>query len=298
MSEPGAPASDTGADAGDVPVNPRKRKKASRACDFCHVNHQPCDNGKPKCSVCQKHNKPCLYLRPTKRRGPQKGYRTALNTYKESAAAWGAVLGAIPGLDALIEGHLNGNNGKYIIASIKDGSQQEALINKWQESSVFKAFFGHNNSPVPGGTHTGAPSQEPEAEDDEYPGADDVALGRPATAKRLIQSPTSIKSHSSSRVMTGDPKTPKVEAALLQKDLASLSDIVAKDAAQSSSRASQTLASLGFAPNETIADFYTMGSNPEPIAQPNDQDMFDPDLGTESEQRAYYELLMGRSFPG
>jgi hypothetical protein len=40
-----------------------------------------------------------------------------------------------------------------------------------------------------------------------------------------------------------------------------------------------------------------MGSNPEPIAQPNEQD-FDPELGSESEQRAYYELLMGRSFPG
>jgi hypothetical protein len=64
-----------------------------------------------------------------------------------------------------------------------------------------------------------------------------------------------------------------------------------------SSRASQTLASLGFAPNETIADFYSLGSNPEPIAQPNEPD-FDPELGSESEQRAYYELLMGRSFPG
>lgn len=62
-------------------------------------------------------------------------------------------------------------------------------------------------------------------------------------------------------------------------------------------RTSQTLASLGFAPDETIADFYSMGSNPEPIADSNDPD-FDPSLGSESEQRAYYELLMGRMFPG
>ncbi|EAQ88169.1 hypothetical protein CHGG_04788 [Chaetomium globosum CBS 148.51] len=143
-----APASDAGADAGsEPPINPRKRKKASRACDFCHVNHQPCDNGKPKCGVCTKHNKPCLYLRPTKRRGPQKGYRTALNSYKESAAAWGAVLGAIPGLDALIEGHLRATAGNAVIASIKDSNQQDALIAKWQQSSVFKAFFGHNGPP-------------------------------------------------------------------------------------------------------------------------------------------------------
>lgn len=66
---------------------------------------------------------------------------------------------------------------------------------------------------------------------------------------------------------------------------------------RSATRASQTLASLGFAPDETIADFYSMGSNPEPIPEPNDPD-FDPSLGSEAEQRAYYELLMGRAFPG
>ena len=38
-----------------------------------------------------------------------------------------------------------------------------------------------------------------------------------------------------------------------------------------------------------------MGANPEPITNSNEQN-FDPALGTESEQRAYYELLMGRSF--
>ncbi|KAK4450659.1 hypothetical protein QBC34DRAFT_62003 [Podospora aff. communis PSN243] len=299
VAESVAPASDAGADAGsEAPVNPRKRKKASRACDFCHVNHQPCDNGKPKCSVCQKHNKPCLYLRPTKRRGPQKGYRTALNTYKESAAAWGAVLGAIPGLDALIEGHLRGSTGKYVISSIKDTAQQEALINRWQESSVFKAFFGHNNPTSSVQGDNGAPSQDPEAEDDDYPNADENTPIRPAPFKRpgLLQSPTH-KTQGSRITPISDSKSVVSEGSVLQGDLASLSDLVAKDAAQSSSRASQTLASLGFAPNETIADFYTMGSNPEPIAQPNEQD-FDPELGSESEQRAYYELLMGRSFPG
>lgn len=40
-----------------------------------------------------------------------------------------------------------------------------------------------------------------------------------------------------------------------------------------------------------------MGSNPEPIPEPHDPD-FDPSLGSEAEQRAYYELLMGRAFPG
>lgn len=263
--------------------------------------------------MCQKHNKPCLYLRPTKRRGPQKGYRTALNSYKESAAAWGAVLSAIPGLDALIEGHLLGSSGSSITAAIKDSSQQEVLINKWQSSTVFKAIFGHNN-PVGGASHakSGGLSQDAEAEDEDYPVGDDNSLARLAPAGRSTQASTPQKTGAS----RADHKSPtKSETSYHQRDIASLSDIVAKDAAQSyvtplyyysvlclttnsSSRASRTLASLGFAPNETIADFNTMGSNPEPIGGFNDQDFFDPTLGSESEQRAYYELLMGRSFPG
>jgi hypothetical protein len=90
----------------------------------------------------------------------------------------------------------------------------------------------------------------------------------------------------------------------------SLSDILAKDAARSyvllmaylaircltvdhrSYHASETLAPLGFAPDETIADFYDMGANPEQFSHAN----FDFDMGTDAEQRVYYELLMGRSF--
>ncbi|KAH6856716.1 hypothetical protein B0I37DRAFT_351753 [Chaetomium sp. MPI-CAGE-AT-0009] len=314
-----APASDAGADAGsEAPINPRKRKKASRACDFCHVNHQPCDNGKPKCGVCTKHNKPCLYLRPTKRRGPQKGYRTALNTYKESAAAWGAVLGAIPGLDALVEGHLRGAAGNAVVASIKDSNQQDALIAKWQASSVFKAFFGHNGPPpalvqtttdAGGGAGVrGCPAVVPlseEAEEEEEPEYETPPVPPPVPVRlppvsRASHPSTSRRSQSvSSFVPAPEPKA--LPAAMgppspfQPKD--SLSDLVAKDAAQSSTRAAQTLASLGFAPDETIADFYTMGSNPDPIPEPNDPD-FDPSLGSEAEQRAYYELLMGRAFPG
>ncbi|KAK4043348.1 hypothetical protein C8A01DRAFT_32475 [Parachaetomium inaequale] len=304
---PGPPPA--GADAGsEVPVNPRKRKKASRACDFCHVNHQPCDNGKPKCGVCTKHNKPCLYLRPTKRRGPQKGYRTALNTYKESAAAWGAVLAAIPGLDALVEGHLRGAAGKAVVASIKDSNQQDALIAKWQESSVFKAFFGHNGPPpgllsqaagaAEGGVCPSAAGVVPSQEVEEEEVGDETPPVRLPPASRVSQPPASQRSQSvASFGMVAEPKVTAAALGSLFQLKDSLSDIVAKDAAQSATRASQTLASLGFAPDETIADFYTMGSNPEPIPEPNDPD-FDPSLGSEEEQRAYYELLMGRSFPG
>lgn len=211
------------------------------------MNHQPCDNGKPKCSVCTKHNKPCLYLRPTKRRGPQKGYRTALNTYKESAAAWGAVLAAIPGLDALVEGHLRGAAGRAIIASIKDSNQQDALITKWQQSSVFRAFFGHNGPPPGLQTPVDSASavQLPEADDDDA--VDEQPPVRPPPASRALHhqppppaslcqppsQPPSQRSQSvSSFVAVPEPKyLPSLGSPFQPRD--SLYDIVAKDAAQS-----------------------------------------------------------------
>ncbi|KAK1777470.1 hypothetical protein QBC45DRAFT_394259 [Copromyces sp. CBS 386.78] len=409
-STPGPPPSETGADAGSEPVNPRKRKKASRACDFCHVNHQPCDNGQPKCSVCTKHNKPCLYLRPTKRRGPQKGYRTALNTYKESAAAWGAVLGAIPGLDALIEGHLRGAGpqGRQIIASIKDANAQEGLIARWQASGVFKAFFGVRPGTGGAGGANGEEGQDAGAEDEEMGGTAVGSggiggiggAGQPPPTKRFareteqrrqvardlaqlqqqqqqqqqqsagagpggggagkeasisptespapIQPPPPLQSATATTaaatpattIATPHPGGPSTGISTLSLNStttpkfsiadSTLSDIVAKDAAQSSSRESQTLRPLGFAPDETIADFYSMGSNPDPMTPRNSANANnnynnggggggsggggggysvngggydgggggggDDDFLFDSEQRAYYELLMGRSF--
>lgn len=110
-------------------------------CDFCHVNHQPCDNAKPRCSYCQRHNKSCLYLRPQKKRGPAQGYRSALHTLRESAAAWGAALNLIPSLGPVVEGYLKQPEGRRLVKAIKDPSQQEFFIQAWQQSGVFKTFF-------------------------------------------------------------------------------------------------------------------------------------------------------------
>jgi hypothetical protein len=112
------------------------------SCDFCHVNHQPCDNGEPRCSVCEKHNKSCQYNRPQKKRGPAKGYRSTLNSLNESAAAWGAALNLIPTLGPVIESYLKTAEGSRLIRAIKDPKQQDFFIRSWQESGVFRTFFG------------------------------------------------------------------------------------------------------------------------------------------------------------
>jgi hypothetical protein len=129
-------------------VEPRCRADlvSCSSCDFCHVNHQPCDNAKPRCGYCERHNKSCLYLRPQKKRGPAQGYRSALHTLRESAAAWGAALNLIPSLGPVVEGYLKQPEGKRLVKAIRDPAQQEFFIQAWQQSGVFKTFFGDEAS--------------------------------------------------------------------------------------------------------------------------------------------------------
>lgn len=207
-------------------------------CDYCHVNHQPCDNGKPRCSVCEKHNKECNYLRPTKRRGPQKGYRTALNTYKESAAAWGAVLGAIPGLDALIEGHLRTDSGRALLKTIKDASQQDTLISRWQQSTVFKTFFpnsGEGGSTVAGSVAGGEDGEDDDAQLDTFASMGG-ALSKHTTQQPQQQTfspalPFCFPNSGPSQNFMAQPQPNHKSPA--EREATSLSDIVAKDAARS-----------------------------------------------------------------
>lgn len=66
---------------------------------------------------------------------------------RESAAAWGAALNLIPSLGPVIEGYLQKEEGKRLIRAIKDPQQQEFFIQSWQQSAVFKSFFGDEESP-------------------------------------------------------------------------------------------------------------------------------------------------------
>ncbi|KAK2067596.1 hypothetical protein P8C59_001320 [Phyllachora maydis] len=274
-------ASDAGPDAGDETApNPRKRKKASRACDFCHVNHQPCDNAAPRCSVCAKHDRPCLYLRPTKRRGPQKGYRNALNSFRESAAAWGAVLTAIPGLEALVEAHLRTHDGAVVVRSVKEPAQQDALIAKWQASSVFHLLLGPDAAAGPGLGVVGDGDEASGGGDREIPAV--AGLAADTTRERHL-----VPLHPGGLVVANPGMAPPAGAPSPCREASTLSDMLVKDAARPTPNESHILAPLGFAANETIDDFYLMGGNPEPLSNLGEVE-YDPDL-----EQAYYDLAMG-----
>jgi hypothetical protein len=164
------------------------------------------------------------------------------------------VLAAIPGLDALVEGHLRGAAGKAVVASIKDSNRQDALIATWQESSVFKAFFGHNGPPpglVSSSSQGGAGAAEgrgggvcpaaaagvvaPSLEVEEEEAGDETPPVRPPPAgRRVSQPPASQRSQSvASFGMVPEPKVPAAALGSPFQLKDSLSDIVAKDAAQS-----------------------------------------------------------------
>lgn len=290
-------------------ANPRKRKKSSRACDYCHINHQPCDNAKPRCSYCEKHDKQCLYLRPQKKRGPAQGYRNALHSMRESAAAWGAALTLVPELASLVEAAVaRTDEGKRLAAAVRDPQQQDSLIQSWQQSIAFRAFFGDDAaaSTVGAGESEGESRRGPVGAVHAAPTAADVVSGgrhRRPSASLAGQPLFNTDSRASqSSILTPSPSNDGSKSALGSSNLErshpslSVSDLVAKDAARSSDGFSQTLGSLGFAPGETVEDFVAMASNPEPI-EDTELDL-DPSLGSEMDQKAYYELLMGKSlFP-
>ncbi|KAK8128192.1 quinic acid utilization activator [Apiospora sp. TS-2023a] len=74
-----------------------KKRKASRACDRCNLQHQPCDNATPKCSVCDRAGTECTYNRPVRKRGPRTGY-----TAQYGERLWGLVLQANPAIEDMI----------------------------------------------------------------------------------------------------------------------------------------------------------------------------------------------------
>ncbi|EPE09884.1 quinic acid utilization activator [Ophiostoma piceae UAMH 11346] len=255
----------------DSSSNPRKRKKSSRAfrsAQLSPVHVLTKQNAKPRCGYCERHGKNCLYLRPQKKRGPAQGYRSALYSMRESAAAWGAVLHLVPSLAPVIEGYFKKEDGKRLIRAIKDPQQQEFYIQTWQQSSAAGPSPSSSSStlfpPLPQAHFSSLP-YDPKLE---------------SLLHHTPQNDAPIQSLGGSMASLGVPTV-------------SLSDILARAAAQPSTNFSQALGSLGFAPEETLNDFVAMSYNPDLLDGSIDTD---PLLGSDLDQKAYYELLMGRRY--
>lgn len=122
-----------------------KKRKASRACDRCNVQHQPCDNASPKCSVCERAGTDCTYNRPIRKRGPRTGY-----TAQYGERLWGLVLRANPELEGavlqILAGGTYGNTGVSNVDYFKDNDHQSELVNQFNESRLGR-FVHHGELP-------------------------------------------------------------------------------------------------------------------------------------------------------
>ncbi|KAK9776613.1 hypothetical protein AB5N19_11158 [Seiridium cardinale] len=112
-----------------------KKRKASRACDRCNVQHQPCDNASPKCSVCERAGTECTYNRPIRKRGPRTGY-----TAQYGERLWGLVLRANPELEDMVlrilSSGTHGNSGASNADYFKNSDHQSELVNRFNESRL------------------------------------------------------------------------------------------------------------------------------------------------------------------
>ncbi len=149
---------------------------------------------------------------------------------RESAAAWGASLNLIPSLGPVIEGYLKGSEeGKRLIRAIRDPQQQEFFIQAWQQSSVFKTFFGDDVSvdgTVEGGDSSGpqAPRAPPSLASLESP----TTKIEPVLKHHVPTPPPSYDGGAKALYKPGGTSSEPYQPSSL-----SLSDIVAKDAARS-----------------------------------------------------------------
>lgn len=124
-----------------------KKRKASRACDRCNVQHQPCDNASPKCSVCERAGTDCTYNRPIRKRGPRTGY-----TAQHGERLWGLVLRTNPELEDVVLQILAdgtyGNTGVPNVDYYKNNDHQSELVNRFNESRLGR-FVQHGELPSP-----------------------------------------------------------------------------------------------------------------------------------------------------
>ncbi|KAI0965764.1 hypothetical protein F4678DRAFT_451655 [Xylaria arbuscula] len=121
-----------------------KKRKASRACDRCNSQHQPCDNAIPKCSVCVRAGTECTYNRPVRKRGPRSGY-----TGQNGERLWAIVLQARPDIeDVVLQALRRGTYGDTGISNLeyyRNNYNQTELVNKFNESRVGR-FLQHGES--------------------------------------------------------------------------------------------------------------------------------------------------------
>ncbi|KAH7191527.1 hypothetical protein BKA60DRAFT_661794 [Fusarium oxysporum] len=114
-----------------------KRKRVSRACNYCRIRKHRCDGTHPTCSRCSAIHQPCSYGSDTKKRGLPTGYVHALELL------WSLVFTVVPNSTNIVKGLMSDiqfsldSRSRLVMENpyIKDS---ETLKQAWDESGVQK----------------------------------------------------------------------------------------------------------------------------------------------------------------
>ncbi|KAI0482154.1 hypothetical protein GGR56DRAFT_172839 [Xylariaceae sp. FL0804] len=122
-----------------------KKRKASRACDRCNSQHQPCDNAAPKCGVCVRAGTECTYNRPVRKRGPRSGY-----TGQNGERLWAVVLQSRPEIeDVVLQILRSGTYGDTGISNLdyfRNNDNQTELVSQFNRSRLGR-FLQNGETP-------------------------------------------------------------------------------------------------------------------------------------------------------
>lgn len=139
-----------------------------------------------------------------------------MHTLRESAAAWGAALNLIPSLGPVVEGYLKQPEGRRLVKAVKDPAQQEFFIQAWQQSGVFKSFFGDEASAdkqgaTPEAPTTSAPAVSPPIQLQQHPLASNPNHMTPASSS-IISPPRPPMPHMAHSHSFDHLSLPKLES--------------------------------------------------------------------------------------
>lgn len=113
-----------------------KRRRITRACNFCRLKKLKCDGGEPRCSTCEMHRSACDYSQPNRKRGVPAGHLHLLARYRSLAEyVLGRLVAEVPGIEDAV---------KAMLSSEDAGSRQilEEFQAAWRQSNVYTTFEG------------------------------------------------------------------------------------------------------------------------------------------------------------
>lgn len=113
----------------DLPGQPPKRRKVSKACDRCRRRKDKCDGKAPVCSTCRAAHEVCSYDSSTKKRGLPDGYVRGLERL------CGAMIYHVPRLQEVMLAKLQGT-AEAKRAFWSHGGSVESLDEVWKNSRL------------------------------------------------------------------------------------------------------------------------------------------------------------------